>query len=205
MLDKPANNEIPNYPVSVWEGILITMGAIVLTGVGLAGLGVKVLNNAFDPMRAEAIARSLIDYKIPGGSRGVFGINIGSAKLAWVQSKTMPPDVILFVGKTPINKDVEANRRDLMQDFETPPTEDANQVFTENTARIENRKLCGNPVQVTISEGQQTFSGVSTPVPAIRYTASTTQENIEQLVIVTANGAQAADKAETVFQSLQCK
>jgi hypothetical protein len=205
MLDKPANNEISNYSVSVWEGILIAIGAIALTGVGLAGLGFKVLNNAFDPTRAEAIAHSLIDYRIPGGSRGVFGINIGSAKFAWVHSTTTPPDVILFVGRTPINKDVEANRRDLMQDFETPPTDDANQVFTETTSRVEDRKLCDSPVQVTISEGQQSFGSSLSSLPAVRYTVSLTQENVEQLVIVTANGSQAAEKAETVFQSLQCR
>ncbi len=118
MNDQSSTSEIPQYSVSVWEVILIAIGALILIGLGLFGLGVKVLNNAFNPLRAEKIAHSLIEYKIPGGSQGVFGINIGVAKLAWVRSTTNPPDVVLFVGKTPVNR--EANKTDLLDLSENP-------------------------------------------------------------------------------------
>jgi hypothetical protein len=203
--DLLSNNEIPRYSVSLWEGALIVMGAIGLVGVALAGLGVKVLSNAFDPIRAEAIARSLIDYRIPSGSQGIFGINIGSAKLAWVRSQANPPDVILFVGRTPLDKDNDGDQQNLRQDFETPPSEDARQSFQVDSATTENRLLCGKTIPVQIAQGQQTFGDSSAPVPAIRYTATIPGNSTEKVVILTTNGKDAKQKAEIIFQSLKCR
>lgn len=206
MTSSPSNKEIPQYSVSVWEMLLIMVGAIALTTVGLAGLGLKVLNNAFDPVRAEAIALSLVDYKIPGGSQGIFGINIGSAKLAWVRSTTTPPDVILFVGKTPVTKESDQDaQQQLRQDFENPPSDEVNQEFVVTESHSENRLLCGSTVPVTIEKGEQIFGELSAPVPAVRYIASTTEGTVERLVILTTNGKNAEAKADKIFSSIECK
>ncbi|UBF23606.1 hypothetical protein K9N68_17650 [Kovacikia minuta CCNUW1] len=203
MDDQLTTSEIPQYSVSVWEIILIVIAALTLIGVGLVGLGIKVLNNAFDPIRAEAVARSLIDYKIPGGSQGVFGINIGVAKLAWVRSTTNPPDVVLFVGKTPINE--ETSKTDLFDLSVNPPSEDASQDFVATASRTDNKVFCGKKVSTIVEEGQQSFADSPDPVPAIRYIASTVQDEVEQVVVVTANGKNAATRIEQVFSSLKCK
>jgi len=203
MSDQSSTNEIPQYSVSVWEVVLIAIGALILIGLGLFGLGIKVLNNAFNPLRAEKIAHSLIDYKIPGGSQGVFGINIGVAKLAWVRSTTNPPDVVLFVGKTPLNR--EANKTDLLDLSENPPSEDANQDFIATASTTESKIFCGKPLPVTVEEGQQSFGDLLEPLPAIRYIANTEQDNVEQVVVVTANGKTAKMRADQVFKSLRCK
>ncbi|MCY7282685.1 MAG: hypothetical protein LH679_04420, partial [Cyanobacteria bacterium CAN_BIN43] len=58
----PTLTSSTQYPVSIWEAIAIFAGAIFLISVGVAGLGLKTLNNAFNPKRAEAIAQSLIEY-----------------------------------------------------------------------------------------------------------------------------------------------
>lgn len=205
MDERQLNSEIPQYPVRVWEAILIVIGAIALIGAGLSGLALKASTNALDPKRAEAIAKSLIDYKIPGGSQGIFGINIGSAKLAWVRSSTTPPDVILFVSKTPINKDSDENELD--RSFENSPStsDNADQRFAVTTSRTENQVFCGKTVPVTIDEGQQTFSDRPSPLPAIRYTATITEDNIQRIVILIANGENAQEKATTIFNSLRCK
>lgn len=179
------------------------IGAIALIGLGLVGLGIKVFNHAFDPFRAEAIARSVIGYKIPGGSQGVFGINIGVAKLAWVRSIPSPPDVVLFVGKTPINK--EASRADLFDLSENPPSEDVNQNFVATASHTENRTFCGKTVPITVEEGQQSLANVSTPLPAIRYIARSAQDNVEQVIVITVNGKGAVNKIDQVFSSLRCK
>jgi hypothetical protein len=203
MNNQQLNSEITQYPVRVWEVILILMGAIALIGAGLLGLGIKVLSNAYDPARAEAIAKSLIDYKITDGAQGVFGINIGSAKFAWVRSSNNPPDVVLFVAKTPINKETDQN--ELNRGFENPPSENLAQDFTVNTSRIENKAFCGKSVPITIEEGQQTFIDQPSPLPGIRYTARLTEDNVERIVILTTTGENAQQKAVTVFNSLQCK
>jgi hypothetical protein len=196
------NNEITQYPVRVWEMILIVMGAIALIGAAVVGLGIKVLNNAYSPIRAEAIAKSLIDYRIPGGSQGVFGINIGSAKLAWVQSNTNPPDVILFVGRAPVNKETDQSQAN--RGFDQPPTSTAEEQFTVTNSRVENRYFCGSTVPVTIETGQQTLTDNSSTIPAIRYTVRTTENNFERIVVLVANGNNASEKADNVFNSLRC-
>ncbi|HEY9636208.1 MAG TPA: hypothetical protein V6D14_22570 [Coleofasciculaceae cyanobacterium] len=203
MDNQQLNNAIPQYSVRIWEVILIVMGAIALVGVGIIGLLTKASTNALDPARAEAIAKSLIDYNIPGGSQGVFGINIGSAKLAWVRSTSEPPDVILFVGKTPITK--ETDKDQLNKGFENTPSNNIDQEFTVTASRVENKQFCGKTIPVTVEEGTQAFSNQPSSVPAIRYTASTTEENIERRVILIANGNNAPQKANTVFRSLRCK
>ena len=107
----------PQYPVSLWEGIGIAVGAVLLVAVGLAGLGIKALNNAFNPQRAEAIARSVITYQIPGGTEGLFGANLGGAKVAVVGSNAPPkgisevapplPAIELLVARIPASQETE--------------------------------------------------------------------------------------------------
>ncbi len=203
MNDRQLNREICQYPVKVWEVILIVMGAMGLISVGLAGLVMKALNNAFDSTRAEVIAQSLIDYQIPGGSQGIFGINVGSAKLAWVRSSADPPNVILFVGKTPLNK--EGDNNEFNDTLENTPSSKVDENFTVSTSHIENKQFCGQIVPVTIEQGTQTLSNQPSPLPAIRYIASTTRGDSKQVVILTTNGENAKGKAATVFNSLRCK
>lgn len=203
MDDRQLNREICQYPVRVWEVVLIVMAAIGLISAGLVGLVMKALNNAFDPTRAEAIAHSLIEYQIPGGSQGIFGVNVGSAKLAWVRSTTNPPDVILFVGKTPLNKDADNN--EFNDTLENTPSGSVDENFTVTASRVENKLFCGQSVPVTIEQGEQTLSNQPSPLPAIRYIASRTKGDTKQVVILTTNGKNAKGKATAVFNSLRCK
>ena len=113
------------YPVSVWEGIAIALGAIALGITALIGLGAKAARNTLDPQRAEAIARSLMEYEIPGGSHGVVGINIGGLKAAVIHSSSYgpglardgkqgdykPPEVELLIAEDPVVKD-QNNKND---------------------------------------------------------------------------------------------
>lgn len=206
MDDTDSTNRIPHYPVRIWEGILILLSAIGVVGIGITGLCIKALNNAFDPARAEAVAQSLLNYEIPGGSQGVFGIKFGGARLAWVRSVSDPPDVTLFVGITPVNKETsEEDNQALKQDFETPPSDTEEGQFTASSSRTETKQFCGQVVPVTIELGQQTFSNQPNPLEAIRYTLSTKADINERLVILTVNGADAPSKAEQIFNSLRCR
>jgi hypothetical protein len=197
---------IPEYPVRLREALLVWLSAIVLIGAGLAGLGMKALGNAFSPWRAQAVAKSLMSYEIPGGSTGIFAIKFGGARVAWVRSTTQPPDVILFIGKTPLTKEVEvAERTRFIDEFQPPPIDNAQVTFTPLTSRTETRTLCGEAVPVTIETGKQTFSNQPTPFPALRYVAKVTQNETEQLVILTVQGQNALQIGDAVFRSLECK
>ncbi len=111
---------IPQYSVTIWETIAIGASAILLMLIGLAGLVYKFFSNAADPQRAMLIAQSLVDYQLPGGSQGVFGANLGGAKVAIVASSAFPKGdlallsadqvakatgVELFVARVPLDVD----------------------------------------------------------------------------------------------------
>lgn len=208
MPDQPLDNAdspIPHYPVRLLEAVLITLGAIAIVGTGLVGLGIKILDNAFDPQRAEAIARSLIAYTIPGESQGVFGINIGGAKIAWVRSVSDPPNVLLFIGEIPLNKEAdEADREALDQEFTSFPSDTTAQEFVATAIRTETKQFCGKPVPVTIEQGQQSFS-TSAPQPAMRYTVRVAANDIERVAILTTTGRDASAKAIAIFNSFHCQ
>ncbi|MGE5656244.1 MAG: hypothetical protein ACM37W_06470 [Actinomycetota bacterium] len=201
MTHQPLNNEIPTYRVSFWELSFIVMGALSLISASVVGIGIKALNNAFNPARAEAIAKSIFDYQIPGGSKGSFGVNIGSVKLARVQSAKNPPDIFLLVGKLPLNK--ETDREELNKGDEPPP-DTSDEEFNVTASRIENKVFCGKTVPVTIKEGKQSLSNLPSPLPAIRYIVSLTETDAERVVILTTNGTNAQEKAVAVFNSLRC-
>lgn len=112
-------NSPASYSVSIWEAIAITLGAVALTLVGIGGLSWKDIS---DPKRSEAIARSILTYDIPGGSKGVLGINFGGARIALVNSlkhlpKTNYPQLQMIVAKvaiTPqVNKEFTTEKIDL--------------------------------------------------------------------------------------------
>lgn len=210
---------IPQYRVSIWEGIAIAAGAVLIVVVGLAGLGVKALNNAFDPQRAEAIAHSMADFAIPGGSRGLFGTNVGGGRMAVVGSDsalklvtptvTTMPEVELLIARIPIQADTEAE--DDTDDWGTElffsgfsfsnQTEDAFQVATTRTEQI---AFCGAIAPVKIEEGRLA-TAAQTSVPAIRYETKVSIDNEDHIAIVSAAGQRASEKAALVFQSIKCR
>ncbi|HEY9725498.1 MAG TPA: hypothetical protein V6D50_03530 [Chroococcales cyanobacterium] len=202
MDNSQVDSEISRYPVRVWEVILILIGAMALISAACFGLGIKVLNNAFNPARAEAIAKSLLDYKIPGGSQGIFGLNIGSVTVASVYSHTTPPDVVLVVGEIPLTRETD---RESAQDFEVTPSDNAEGNFTVTASHTENKAFCGKTVPVLIEQGKQTFNNQPSPFPAIRYSVRTVVEDVELVVILTTSGDEAKEKVVTVFNSLRCK
>lgn len=78
------------YRMSLREGGAIALGGLLVIVGGIVGLGEKAIRNATDPARAEAIARSMMDYHIPGQVHGLFGINIGSVKMGVVTNAPPP-------------------------------------------------------------------------------------------------------------------
>lgn len=210
---------VPSYRVSIWEGIAIAVSAVLLTAVGLAGLSVKALNNAFDPQRAEAIARSMVDYAIPGGAKGLFGSNVGGGKMAVVGSTTQItatppnanpiaiPNVEFLIAQIPLptGTDVEDEFSD--EPF-FPGFSFSNQTvdaFQVKGIRTEEQAFCGAIAPVKIEEGTLVLADQVAPVAAVRYEAKVTLNADEHIAIVSAAGEKAKENAAIVFQSLKCK
>lgn len=182
------------YSVSVWEVVAIIGGALVLVILGFSGLVIKFVKNASEPTRVKAIAERIVEYQIPGKSKGWFGINIGSGEIALVGSA----DVQLLVGK--LSVDAQTKENDMAEIF--------SEILSLNnvtSSRIENRNLCGITVPVTIEKGELSLSKQSSPVPAIRYRAAVIFKDSEQLVILRTIGKNAEENVAQVFNSLKCK
>jgi hypothetical protein len=213
------SNEPLQHPVSIWEGMAITAGAILLIVAGLAGLGVKALGNAFDSQRAEAIARSLMEYQIPGGSKGFFGTNIGGGKMAVVTSNEMitletqqTPAVELFTARMPLNRETDTEAKSV------PTPQPENELFSGfsfsyqdptafqvTQAQVEQRMFCGVLTPVEVQQGALTIAGGAAPVSAVKYEVKRVLDDESHIVVISALGDQASQQAAAVFNSLQCE
>jgi len=214
----------PQYTVSVWEGIAIAAGAVFLVAVGLVGLGIKALNNAFDPRRAEATAQSIADYRMPSGAKGVFGTNLGGGKLAVMNSISTvslaalpagteaPSQTELFLARIPItesandpsSEEAVTMNSDIFLTGFSFSYQDANAFQISNT-RTENRLLCGASVPVTIQTGRLSVAVGVPSIPAVRYQAETNFKEHAYVAIVSALGETAEKQAIVVFDSLRCR
>ena len=191
------------YAASWWEFLAISAGGALLVGVGLTGLGTKALNSATDPQRSEAIAKSIVEYRIPGGSKGAFGAKIGGIRVALITNTTTPPDTELFVAQIP--EDEEIDKGQLPETFGDTSPDRPKEQFKAISNRIENKNFCGVTVPVTIQEGELSWQGATLTLPAIRYSTSALFRNSERLVQLTTTGEQAMQRAVTIFDSLRCQ
>jgi hypothetical protein len=222
----------PQYSVTVWEGMGIVMGAVGLVAIGVAGLMYKFFVNASDPGRATTIASSMMRYTIPGGAEGVFGANLGGAKIAIVSSPTFPKDpgklsdeeaqkisgVELFIARVPL--DVETapeNQTAIAETDKTIKSYDifsspdfsfsyrAGEEFQSATDISQNRMFCKMVVPIRIQTGELVLSSQLKPVFAVKYDAIALLDNGKRQVTITAIGQDAPRQAEDVFKSLRCK
>lgn len=213
------SDEPVQHSASIWEGMAITGGAILLIVAGLAGLGVKALGNAFDSQRAEAIARSLMEYDIPGGSKGFFGTNIGGGKMAVVTSNEMltletqqTPVVELFTARMPLNRETDTEAKSV------PTPQPENELFSGFSfsyqdptafqvaqAQTEQKMFCGASTPVEVQQGALTITSGAAPVSAVKYEVKRVLDDESHIVVISALGDKALQQATGVFDSLQCE
>ncbi|MBD2578416.1 hypothetical protein [Oscillatoria sp. FACHB-1406] len=216
------SEKIEQFKPTVWEGVAIAAGAVLIVTTALAGLWLKAFNNSFDPERAEAIAKSLITYDIPGGSRGVIGVNIGGSKTAFVTSKAIPPElkdltqleasnraeVQLWLARVPVRKETDAEDAPERADKSLALSSGAQNGFQVTARRTEQQYFCGHLVLVRIASGQMNFTDRGVSVPALLYDASVTIDSLtrnQYQVSLLVLGRDRETKARKVFNSLECK
>jgi hypothetical protein len=190
------------YKVTLLEIIAVFFGAIFLVMIGISGLVIQFTTNAFKPQRAEAIARSIMNYSFPEGSQGVLGLNLAGAQIALITSNGDNPDIRLLVARVVI--DSQTDKRQVEQILDSTFLGDRDN-FQVSTSRTESKKLCGSPTLVTVEEGVIKSSEDTTTQFTISYKTSVAIGKNRYFVIVLANGADGLQKAETVFNSLRCK
>lgn len=223
----------PQFTVTIWETIAIAVAAVLLMAMGLAGLMYKFFSNAADPQRATLIAKSLMDYELTGKVNGVFGANLGGAKVAIVSSPTFPQDpsqltatdiekltgVELFIARVPLDVETTPSPQPNAVPSPDQPTDPydlfsspdfsfsyrSGEDFQVLTTRTEELRFCNDTVPVRIQSGNLILSSELPPVSAVKYDAVAIFDNSKRQVTLTAIGQNASQQAADAFNSLRCK
>ncbi|NJL91083.1 MAG: hypothetical protein HC916_15820 [Coleofasciculaceae cyanobacterium SM2_1_6] len=191
------------YNNSFAELMLIIGVAGMLFSAGLVNVGIHAAKNAFDSQKAEAIAKSMMRYKIPNGSHAQIGLNIGAIRMAIVTSKTNPPNAGLLIARIPVNS--ETNRNQLKQDFTLWYKSWIEQRINFTSSYEQTKTLCESEVSVTIQEGELALENRSSTIPITQYITSVTSPNSELAIVIFTNGQDAQTEAASIFDSLQCE
>ncbi|MBW4538085.1 MAG: hypothetical protein KME43_02950 [Myxacorys chilensis ATA2-1-KO14] len=192
--------QIPQYKVTIWESTAVLLGAIALLGVGTLGLTMKFIANGQRPQQADAIANNIIKYNIPN-AQSVLGLNFVGARVALITNSAEQPDIQLLAARM---KGVqEGEKRRIERFLDTISLGDAGD-FKVTRERIEPKEFCGETVLVTIGEGRAKQSA-STSKISVTYRATVTLNADRYIISLLTTGQDAREKAERVFDSLQCQ
>jgi hypothetical protein len=192
-------------PSSVWKWIGLGCGGILLVCIGL-GVGLIYLAQRYvsvDSEKAQKTAQSIMDYKIPGGSRGLMEMNIAGMKFVGVTSASNPNETMLMIGQMP--KELSTDTTEFNKSFEESFKQQTGQRFQSSKERQESKTLCGQTVNVTISEGEMMSWKEGSNVPAVSYQALVNHKDRLLLVQLTTSGKDAQSNAVEIFNSLKCK
>lgn len=192
---------------SAVKWILIGCGTVVILGVLLVGtlsyFGYRAIKQRVEtrPQEAERAARAIMEFEIPGGSKGLFAMNAFGFKMAAVQSWKEPPDVVLILGSLPASwgsgeaeKSIDRKLREVAPNRENIVVE---KMFTRQD------RLCQQTVNVIVKEGWLEGNGRKIPMSTLQ----TLVKEKTQIVfaIVQATGQHHHTLSEKVFRSLRCK
>jgi hypothetical protein len=194
--------EIPDYPVKIWEFAAVGLAGLGLVGVAVIGLANQLFTKMQDAKQAESIVRSVVDYQIPGGAKGLMSLSIGAEAFALVGSQRNPNEVLLLVTQTSIGPD-EEEPRNFAQEIDLQTT----LIGTWRSENMTNKSLpfCGQQVPVEIRQGQFQLIEQKQPVPAIEYTWHYSHHQTLNHIHLMTTGPDATSKIEQVFKTLQCR
>ena len=193
---------------NIWKWIGLGCGGVFLVflalGAGLIYFVQRSLNLSLDSNTAVETTQKFMDYQIPGGAKGLVKMNAGGVEMAGVTSASNPRDIILMLGQIP--SEVVGQNEEIPKTFESQFKQQYEQQgYKFTTERSESKQLCGQPVNVTILEGENTFFGLDSAVPALSYQTAVNHNNRVIYISLLTSGQNASTNATSVFNSLKCK
>jgi hypothetical protein len=177
---------------------------VVLGVVGVVALGFfvqRATKISFDSGAADEVARDIIDYEIPEGSEGFMSMDMGIFRVAGVMSQNAPESTVLVVGELSAAA-MQGNKAEVEEAMRRS-IEQQQQTITVQGQSVEPRDICGQTVQMTIVEGQQTVEGQT--AEALSYQLFLVHEGQGIFVALTTTGSDTQGRAEQVLQSIGCK
>ena len=165
--------------------------------------GVQTFKDRFftDPARVEALARGIMDYRMPGPSQGAMGMDIAIDKMAMVQC-AKPPVLLMLASFTYPEPPKEGEMEEKAEEFRRTNLRSEKIVVEKMTT--ETAVLCGQPINRIVKEGWVPQSdGQKMPVTSLQ--ASVKNKNGYLLAVIVARGEDRQANAASVFESLTCK
>jgi hypothetical protein len=194
---------IPAYPVKIWEFLAIGLGGLGLVGVALFGLANQLFSRMQDAQQAESIVGKVINYQIPGGSKGLMSLNIGAESFALVGNRQQPSDVMILVTQTTIDPETTEEPRNFAQELDLQAT--LMGLWRSGKLSKQPMKFCDQAIEVEVRQGNFQLIEQKQAVPAVEYSFPYTQKLALNHIHLFATGEDAAAKVEQVFQTLTCR
>ena len=193
---------------NIWKPLLIIAGIVVFLAAILVGVGVFIGYRAYkarvvtSPVEAERKAREIMNYNIPGGSKGMFAMDLTKEmgmKMAMVQSAGASPNIVLVLAEIPQawTKD-QAGAEQRMKDS----TQSKEQLKVNRTLTVQ-ETLCGEKVNVIEKDGTLDEKGKESPATSLE--AFVKHKEKAYFVTVMAAGTAHEADAMAVFKTLGCK
>jgi len=193
------NQKKPNSGKWIGMGCLIPSVLIIAAIIG--GMIYLYKQVILDPEKIEPVARSIFSFNIPGGSRGVFAMDMQGSKTAMMQSKKKPPDSFLVLASFPreVAEDAKGQfEKSVLRKF----TNDSETSITYS--KIIQDKLCGKNVSVKMQRGYMRRGKKVDRDPMTSFQTAVTNQGKLKFVLVIAAGKNSDARARGIYKSLRC-
>lgn len=188
-----------------WIAIGCLIPVLLILGASVAAFffGYKFITKNFvvDPSRAEKTARSIMEYRFPGGSQGLFAMNIMGMEMAAVQSRRTPPEAALILASFPPFMASQADEnfeRSVRDNFSN-----RRNLKVKSTRRIKKR-LCGRRVTVVVQNGTMDDGG-NRSRPMTSYQSMVEHKSDLIFILAMGYGQNGESHAARIFETLRCR
>jgi len=200
----PPDSTSSNSGCTKWMIALGCTGCLVLPLLLMAALALLVSRTTqfgVGPENVQADGDALFTYALPGESQGIFNMKLFGMQVTQIASTDSPPSVLLTMGKLPGYLQNSSDQKTLVESFQDDMAVRGNYQLTAE--RIEERTLCGQPVSVSIQSGS--FQDGETTHSATSFLTLVDYNNTTRFAWILAHGDTAEQKADQVFESLDCQ
>jgi hypothetical protein len=189
-----------------WIGIGCGGFLFILTGlgIGLFFLGKQMFNMSEDPAVAEAAAEEIMDFKVMGDTQGFMSMNIAGMKFAGVMNTDSAKPVMLALAKVPSNLQ-QNNADDFQKSFEESFVNRLEESIQVTSVTNVPKQLCGQTVNMTVTEGKGFGSGKIAALPALIYQGAVNHNGNLILVALVMAGENVKQTADQTLTELKCK
>jgi hypothetical protein len=201
ILDKQG---LPNYKVKLWEVVGVGILGILLVALALLEVVNQFFTKIQNPAQAESIARTVVDYQLPGGNQGLKSFETKAESFALVGNRRNPPDLLMLVTQALIEPDRVENQRPFTEELDITTALVGS--WRKAKQSTQQKQFCGQRVSVTVRQGSYLL--VESPrqsVAMTEYLVMHNRKKSQTSIQLFAIGPQAAAELDQVLQSLKCR